>query len=165
MPRTPDRFHGISHEEGVDFDVSPDGLAAGPGKLRYYNDRFSMYDGVGEFDPRAGGGISDAQHRALRHLIHFIEFGPCDGFGTGPLYSETLPAGSPFPTSEVWYDDNTKAKKIVEWSCTYNSNQTYSTETWAVYDTDGTTKLVEVVDTISYSGVFETSRSRAVTVY
>lgn len=164
MTKTPDRRPGVSDEEGVDFEDIGE-YASAPGQLRYHSGRFSLYDSTGEFDPRSGGGISEAQHKALRQLIHFLEFGPGDGFGAGPYYSETLPAGDPFPTSETWYTDSGKTNKIFEWAGTYNVNKTFATETWTVYKSDGTNKAAEAVDTISYSGLFETSRSRAVTVY
>jgi hypothetical protein len=37
-----------------------------------------------------------------------------------------------------------------------------TTEEWKMYDTDGSTVLATVTDTISYSGPFETSRTRAI---
>jgi hypothetical protein len=37
-------------------------------------------------------------------------------------------------------------------------------EQWKVYDVDGSTVLATVTDSISYSGVFETSRTRTITV-
>lgn len=164
MGRTPDRFAGPLYEEGIYFD--PTALASAQGELRYTGTRFSLYDASGEYDPRSGGGgITESQHLALRQLIHFLEDGPGDGFGAGPYYRERLPAGDPFPTSEVWYEDVTKAKKLVGWSCTYNPNKTYATETWTVYKVDGASKAAEAVDTVVYSGIFEISRTRAVTVY
>ena len=52
MPQTPDRFPGVSDQEGIDFEESPDGAADAPGKMRYHNGAFSLYDDEGEFDPR-----------------------------------------------------------------------------------------------------------------
>ena len=52
-PKTPDRSPGVSDEEGVDFETT--GLASAGGQLRYTGTRFSMFDNVGEFDPRLGG--------------------------------------------------------------------------------------------------------------
>jgi hypothetical protein len=109
--------------------------------------------------------IGLVEHKALRHLIHFMsENGPGDGFGSGPYYSETAYSGV-FPTSETWYETSGKVKKIASYAVTYNANKTIATETWTVFKTDGTNKAAEAVDTISYSGINETSRSRAVTVY
>lgn len=107
----------------------------------------------------AGGGISEAQHKALRQLIHFIDSGPADGFASG-AFRETV--GGTFPTSEIWYEDNTKAEKIVELTITRNGNQTPATEVWEMYDTDGSTVLVTVTDTITYSGINEISRTRTI---
>lgn len=60
MPRTPDRTPGVSIEEGVDFEESPDGLADTEGKQRYAGGRFSFYDSLGEYDPRSGGSFPPA---------------------------------------------------------------------------------------------------------
>lgn len=109
-----------------------------------------------------GGGVSEAQHRVLRHLIHFIDSGPAEGFVSG-AYREMLPSASAFPTSEIWWTSAAKTHKIVELTITRNGNKTPATEEWKMYDTDGTTVLATVTDTLSYTGVFETSRTRAIT--
>jgi len=106
-----------------------------------------------------GSGISEATHKALRDLIHFIDGGPADGFVSG-AFKETLPAGDPFHTSEIWWESASKVEKIVELIVTRNANQTPATEVWQMYATDGTTVLVTVTDTMAYSGVFETTRTR-----
>jgi hypothetical protein len=108
-----------------------------------------------------GGGITEAQHKVLRHLIHFIEDGPAEGFASG-AYEETLPAADPFPTSIIWWESSSKLKKIVEETVTYNSNKTINTDQWKVYDTDGSTVLATVTDTFAYSGIFVTSRTRTI---
>jgi len=156
MPQTPDRRPGPLEEEGAYFEPVAV-LAAVPGEFRYLSaGRWSFFDGVGEYDPRTGGGgISEAQHKTLRQLIHFIDDGPAEGFASG-AYKETLPVG-PFPT-----ESSAKAKKIVELTITRNANKTPATEVWEMYDIDGSTVLATVTDTISYSAVFETSRTRAI---
>jgi len=160
VPQTPDRFSGISDEEGVDFDESPDGLADVEGKLRYVGGRFSMYDASGEFDPNAsaGSGITADQHKVLRQLIHFIDDGPAEGFASG-AYKETT--GTVFPTAAVWWESSSKLKKIVSLDVTWTGvNPT--TEVWKMYGTDGSTVLATVTDTVVYSGIFETSRTRSI---
>lgn len=122
-------------------------------------------DDLGQFDPRTGGGISIAQHKALRDIIHFIDDGPGDGFASG-AYKETLPAGDPFPTSIIWWESSSKLKKIVEKTIERvagpATNVAPTPVVWKLYDTDGTTVLVTVSDAIAYSGVFETSRTRTI---
>ena len=108
----------------------------------------------------SGGGVTEGTHKTLRQLIHFIDNGPAEGFLSG-AYREILPAGNPFPTSVIWYEDSTKAKKIVERTKTYSGAFPQTIE-WKVYDTDGTTVLATVTDTITYSGAFETSREREI---
>jgi hypothetical protein len=109
------------------------------------------------------GGLTEAGHKTLRQLIHFIEEGPAEGFASG-AFKEVI--GGAFPTSVVWYEDNTKAKKLVEKTITRSggaaTNVTPTPIEGKVYDTDGTTVLATVTDAVSYSGVFETSRTRTI---
>jgi hypothetical protein len=107
-----------------------------------------------------GSGITANQHQALRQLIHFIDNGPANGFVTG-AYRENTPSPDPFPTAVIWYDDNTKTKKLVEKLITYTGPVATQVQ-WKMYDTDGATVLATVTDAISYSGVFETSRTRTI---
>jgi hypothetical protein len=108
------------------------------------------------------GGLTADQHEVLRQLIHLAdgEGGPFEGFTTGAVRVTT---GGAFPTQVTWYTDNTLSLKIVEKLITYNPNKTPATLYWAVYATDGVTVLATVSDAISYSGAFETSRTRTIT--
>jgi len=105
------------------------------------------------------GGLTENGHKILRQLIHFLDDGPAEGFASG-AYREVT--GTVFPTAIIWYDDNTKAKKIVERTLTW-TGVNLTTDVWKVYDTDGSTVLATVSDAISYSGVFETNRTRTIT--
>lgn len=109
----------------------------------------------------SGSGITENEHKALRHLIHFINEGPADGFATG-AFKEILPYGNPFPISVTWWESAAKLEKIVEKTYTYNPNKTPSTIEWKMYATDGTTVVATVTDTINYAGVFEISRNRSI---
>ena len=105
-----------------------------------------------------GGGITASQHKTLRQLIHFIDNGPAEGFASGAYREMT---GTVFPTAIVWYDDATKVKKLVEKLLTYSG--AFPTQIqWKMYGTDGTTVLATVTDAISYTGPFETSRTRTI---
>lgn len=102
-------------------------------------------------------------HKTLRHLIHFINEGPAGGFATG-AYKEVLPAGDPFPITVTWWESSSKLKKIVDKTITYNANKIPTTIQWRMYDTDGSTVLSTVTDTITYvNNVFESTRTRAIT--
>jgi len=107
----------------------------------------------------AGSGITAAQHRVLRQLIHFIDDGPAEGFPSG-CYKETTPTG-PFPTSEIWWESSSKLKKIVELTTTW-TGATITQEVWEVYDTDGSSVLATITDTINYTGLFESDRTRVI---
>jgi hypothetical protein len=122
-----------------------------------------MRDTIGTFNPRTGSsGITEAEHKTLRQLIHLAEEGgPFEGFASG-AYQETLPAADPFPTSFIWWTSAAKTAKIVEETITYNANKTVNTDEWEVYAIDGSTVLATVTDTMTYSGVFETSRTRTI---
>lgn len=105
------------------------------------------------------GGITEASHKVLKDLIHFIDDGPGDGWASGS-FKETLPTADPFPTQEIWWTTTGKTHKIVSLDTTRNVNKTPATEVWKIYAADGSTVLVTVTDTIAYSGVFETTRTR-----
>jgi hypothetical protein len=154
MAATPDRTPGTSDEEATLYEST--GLATVQGEQRYTGTRFSLYDAIGEFDPRA-----TFSHRDLRHLIHFIDSGPALDFASGAFH-EILPSGSPFPTSETWWESAAQIEKIVQLTITRDSQQKPTTEIWQMYDTDGTTVLETITDVISYSGPFETTRTRTI---
>lgn len=158
MGQTPDRFPGPLIEEEVQLEEQTTDPTV-VGAIRNVGGDIKMRDATGVFNARSGTGLTEAAHRTLRQLIHFIDDGPAEGFASG-AYRETLPAG-PFPTSIIWYDDATKAKKLVERLLTW-TGVNLTTDVWKVYDTDGSTVLATVTDAINYSGVFETSRTRTI---
>jgi hypothetical protein len=104
-----------------------------------------------------GTGVTEAAHKTLLQLIHFINEGPADGFTTGATKEVT---GTVFPTQILW--KRADATKLVERNITWTgANPT--TDQWKIYAADGTTVLATVTDTIAYSGPFETGRTRAIT--
>lgn len=162
MPQTPDRRPGaLEEDDEIRLITNPTGPSQA-GAFNYDGTSFAFRDAAGTYDPRVGSGISATTHKTLRQLIHLAEEGgPFEGFASG-AFQETLPSASPFPTSVIWWTSAAKTAKIVEETITYNANKTVATDQWKVYDTDGTTVLATVTDTISYSGVFETSRTRTI---
>jgi len=146
------------------FFVAPNtpGNPAEEGQVRVNaagTDLVAFIDGeVKSLTAGAGGGITEAQHKVLRQLIHFIDDGPAEGFTSG-AYREVT--GTVFPTSIIWWESSSKLKKIVERTCTW-TGVNLTTDKWEIYDTDGSTVLATVTDTISYTGVFETSRTRTI---
>ena len=104
------------------------------------------------------GGLTEAGHKILRQLIHFIDNGPAEGFASG-AYRETT--GTSFPTAIVWYDKATAGKKkIVEKLITW-TGAFPTTIVWKVYDASAVL-LATVTDVIAYTGPFETSRTRTI---
>lgn len=141
---------GIQYLEGYGFTT---GVTIGYNQLDGYVQ--SLLQGGG------GGGLTPTQHQTLRQLIHFIDEGPGDGFASG-AFKEVLPTGSPFPTSITWYLDVAKTKKLVEKFVTYNGSHFPTTIHWNMYDTDGVTIIHTVIDTITYSTAFESTRTRTI---
>jgi hypothetical protein len=110
--------------------------------------------GTGQF-------LTPYEHQTLRQLIHFIDEGPGDGFISG-AYKVTLPSPSVFPTSIIWYEDNTMTKIIVSKTIIW-SGVVPITITWQVYNVDGVTVAHTVSDSITYtSNIFESTRTRTI---
>jgi hypothetical protein len=160
MPQTPDRTPGPSLEEELQLDDrTADGNPTVNGAVRYVSGDIVAKTPAGVVSLTAGGsGLNKAAHDILRSLIHFIDNGPAEGFASGAFRETT---GTVFPTAIVWWETAGKLKKIVEKNITYTGAFPTTIE-WKVYDTDGTTVLATVTDTITYSGPFETSRTRAI---
>jgi len=159
MAVTPDRHPGESDEEGTVYEnLLPGNDPTALGGARMVDGDFRMKDQIGVFNPR---DATDTWHRERRHLIHFIDSGPALGFASGAFH-ELLPSGNPFPTSETWWESAAKTQKIVQLAITRDAQQKPTTEVWQMYDTDGVTVLETVTDAISYTGPFETTRTRTI---
>jgi hypothetical protein len=143
-------------------------------KQRAFLFRFGFTEGVqvgwdeldgyvqGQIGSGGGGGITPFEHETLRQLIHFIDQGPGDGFASG-AFKETLPFGSPFPTSVTWYLDVAKTKKLVEKFITYSPTKQVTQIHWNMYDFDGVTIVHTVIDDITYvNNAFEGTRTRTI---
>jgi len=161
MPgKTPDRFPGPLIEEELVLDDEQTEDPSTEGAMRFVLGSFRFRDTSGVFDPRSGGsGLTEAQHKVLRQLIHFIKGGPAEGFASG-AYREIT--GTVFPTAVIWWESSAKLKKIVEKLTTW-SGPFPTSIAWKVYDAAGAL-VATVTDAISYSGPFETSRTRTIVV-
>ena len=160
MGQTRDRTPGPSLEEELQLeDRTADGNPTIDGAIRYVSDDVVVKLTTGVQSLTTGSGLSEGAHKTLRQLIHFIEDGPAEGFASG-AYRETT--GTVFPTAVIWYTDSGKTDKIVERLITW-SGATATVDKWKIYDTDGSTVLWTVSDAISYSGIFETNRTRTIT--
>jgi len=104
----------------------------------------------------AGSGVTENQHASLLQLIHFLDEGPAKGFATGATKTVT---GGIFPSNISWFRADTKLllKQTITWS-----GPVPTVIKSELYDSDGTTILETVQDTITYSGIFEVSRVRAI---
>jgi hypothetical protein len=106
-------------------------------------------------------GAQKQYEENLKRLLYYIDNGPVEGFVSA--HKETT--GRVFPTSIIWYTDSTKAEKIVEKENTWDG-VVPSQEEWTLYDTDGATPVIVVSDAITYANtIFETSRTRTITLY
>ena len=152
MPRTPDPIGDGLELPDAGFD--PPNV----GDIYRNGTDIKAKDGAGVFNLRSGSGLTEAAHRTLRQLIHFIEEGPAEGFASGAYRSTT---GTVFPSAIVWWTSAAMTSKIVEKLITYTGPNP-TTIQWKMYDVDGSTVLVTVTDVISYTGPFETSRTRTI---
>lgn len=75
-------------------------------------------------------------------------------------YREILPAGNPFPTTINWWDSPSKTQLQYSKALTLNAQQNPTQIQWKFY-VAGVLQAT-VTDTISYSGPFETTRTRTV---
>ena len=160
--------------EGFETDFDPNSDAAEVRGVVIQNDTSSdqnvtitrdASDNLELKDPTAGTKLlkdlpTGSEHRALRQLIHFIDNGPTNGFASG-AYRENLPAADPFVTSVTWWTSSAKTHKIVEKLITYTGVLATQVQ-WKMYDTDGSTVLATITDAITYSGIFESDRTRTI---
>lgn len=132
------------------------------GKLKFVDSNFPAGKTLAEL-AASGSGVSEATHVALRQLIHFIDDGPGDGFASG---AHKVVTGGAFPTAVTWWTSSAQTHKIVEKIITRSgggaTNVTPTPIVWRMYDADGSTILATVSDAVTYSGVFETSRTRTI---
>ena len=146
MPRSPDRI-----EEELDFIGVTTPLSE-PGNMTYRSDlqAWRMRDGVGEFDPRTGGGISEAQHEVLDTLAHGV---------VEDSYEELIYSGNRVTQVIVWTSP-AKTTKIREELYTYTGSKV--TQTVDIqYDAAGV-ELYRLTEVYTYSGnkVVDITRTR-----
>jgi hypothetical protein len=96
---------------------------------------------------------------ATRKLLDFIG-APAESYATGAYRSIT--PGTVAPSNITWWVDNTATVKIFEANYTRNAAHAATVIQWKVYDASGTTVLTTVTDTVTYTGVTETSRTRTI---
>lgn len=96
-------------------------------------------------------------------LLHLVDgfTSPIELFPSG-AYRETLPRGSPFPTLITWWENRDREKKLMEKLLEFDRRKRVTKIQWTIYDEDGATARVHVVDRISYVSVFEVSRTRTI---
>lgn len=103
--------------------------------------------------------LADDINLDLNKLLFYVNEGPVEGFSIG--YKEII--GQPFPTNVTWYSDPLNTKKIVEKIIIRNPIKMPTSITWNLFDSDGTTIIKSLTDSITYtSNVFETSRVRVI---
>lgn len=161
MPRTPDEFPGERIEDSIQF-ISGSQYPIADGQVTYVSGvgfQFMDEGVLKSLAAPASSSLTEAQHRNIRQLIHYIDDGPAAGALTG-AFRETLPFGSPFPTLEIWWTSPDKVEKILQLEVTRSAILPV-TESWKLFD--GATVVETVTDVITYSGVFETSRTRTMT--
>jgi hypothetical protein len=155
---------GTSTGGSAEFFHSPGGLRVGFDSTGLVNTTAdNVQDALVDIDTAVTGNITPEEHAALRQLIHLADGtgGPWEEFVSG-AFREILPIANPFPATITWYESSSKIKKIVKKTITRNPNKTPSIIEWKVYDTNGSTVLATVTDIITYTGIFETDRTRII---
>ena len=104
--------------------------------------------------PAQAASGSEANKRLLENFID----APAEGWPSG-VYREAT--GTLYPSAITWWTSSAKTTKIVEKLITW-TGVTPTAVQWKLYDSTGTTVLSTITDTIAYSGVFETSRTRTI---
>ena len=121
---------------------------------KWISSEASVAQALLEADGSSGSAFQN--HEALRQLIHFIDDGPTEG-----LVLRRATTGTAFPTAVVWYHTVASVeRKLVEKLITW-TGVTPTTITWKIYD-DSEVLMVTITDTITYSDVFETGRTRTI---
>lgn len=161
MPRTPDEFPGERIEDSILF-LSGTATPTQNGEVVYVSGsgfQFMEEGIVKMLVSPSSASLTAAGHEQLRQLVHFVDDGPANGLLTG-AYKETLPAGSPFPTLEIWWTSSAKVEKLLQLEIT-RSVVLPVTESWKMFNGDAVVETL--TDVITYTGVFETARTRTMT--
>lgn len=109
--------------------------------------------------PGSTGSLSPVVHEVLPQLVHLSDDdGPRGSLWPSGMVRDTGP--QPFPTASIWWGDSTRTKKVVEQVVVRNAMRLIVTSSWRAYAVDGTTVVDSYTDVITYSGMFETSRTR-----
>ena len=95
---------------------------------------------MGEFNPRSGGGITEAQHKVLDQLVHDL---------AETCYYEITWDG-PRATAETWWTTSGKLVKVREITYTYDGSRC-TQELWEQYNGSGTKVATLQID-YTYSG-------------
>jgi hypothetical protein len=162
-----DYYPGTRKEQDMLFIDDGTTVPATEGFIAYRNGAWIMVDSEGEFDPRSGSGLSEAQHRALDHLVHFMSGGgPGPGIATQPFYQKV--GSILFPTSIIWWVDTDRTKKIYEKILTRTgegTNLAPNPITHKTYKTDGNIAAQAVEVPVYYNGIFRITATRTFTLY
>jgi hypothetical protein len=108
--------------------------------------------------------VIDALQDDSRALVILADCGgPFERYVSGS-FREITYVNKVFPSTKIWYADNSKSHKIIEKIITYNSNRTPNTIVWNVYEEDGITIRTTATDIIAYDSgsILETSRTRTI---
>lgn len=163
MGRTPDFFPGQRLEESIRF-LSGSVLPAEPGVMSYVTGSGAISgSGLYLYEEDIVVGplrklISSESHARLRQFIHFAGYdGPFEGFSGAVKDTDT----GIFSSGSIWYTDSSREKKIIDKSIT-RSGILPTEITWNLYDSDGVTVTKVATDEVTYSGMFEQSRTRTI---
>jgi hypothetical protein len=104
---------------------------------------------------------------AVSRLLDDILILPWPGsLSDGPLVNgavrDILPPAALYPDQIIWYLNAARLIKLLELTFTRNVSNLITQAEWKIYNTNGVLVLT-VTDVITYSGLYETTRTRTVT--
>lgn len=145
---------------GINTTQLPDGaLCWVSGELsdfRLFLASTAAADGIDVLQPSAGPG----------RWVRQQSFPWPGSLSCGPLVDgavrEILPTGSLYPTDVVWYKDATKTIELLHLTYTRDGSGKVTQAQWVVNDLTGSLTMT-ITDTISYSGFYESERTRVIT--
>ena len=163
MGRTPDQFPGQRLEESIRFlsgTLLPTetavmqyvtGSSATSGSGLYFNEEGVVVGPIRKL-------INSESHARLVQLIHLSDNdGPFEGF-SGAVKDTDVGV---FSTGSIWYTDSSKTIKLLDKTIT-RSGILPTKVVWNSYFKTGSIILTTAIDEISYSGIFEQSRTRSI---
>lgn len=130
--------------------------------MRHHEQHSQLNDAVEAIETKVGANLSDV-NTSLDYIANLFLMTATQN-PRGNFAEKTFVPGSVLPQLITWYTDATKTVKLVDKQFTYGTPKPVPTTiVMRLYDGTVTNSVVRTVtDTITYTNIFETSRSRSI---